>query len=142
LWSKNILFNIKTLFLNHQKQTFLIMQVFNVIQTVERINQLIRLKATGSPSELADKLGLEERQVYRIIADLKDSGLPILYCKKRKTYYYATDVFMKFEISVVDGDEKRKIIGGENQNSNFNNIFFQTDILCQFEHSSLFQVEG
>jgi biotin operon repressor len=117
------------------------MQVFNLIQTVERINQLIRLKATGSPAELADKLDLCERQVYRIIEDLKDSGLPILYCKKRKTYYYAMDVFMKFEISVIEGGEKRKIVGGENKNINFKNIFFQTDILCQFEHSSLFQVE-
>ena len=72
------------------------MQIFETVQIVERINQLIRLKATGSPTELANKLNICERQVYRIIDELKTTGLPIQYCKKRKTYYYTSDVFMKF----------------------------------------------
>ena len=117
------------------------MQIFNIIQTLERINQLIRLKATGSPSELAEKLSICERQVYRIIDDLKDSGLPIQYSKKRKTYYYTTDVFMKFEVSMIEGEERKKIIGGEEKIFNFNDIFSQTDILCQFAPSPLYQVD-
>jgi biotin operon repressor len=108
------------------------MQIFETIQIIERINQLFRLKATGSPSELAAKLNICERQVYRIIEDFKDAGLPIQYCKKRKTYFYAREVFMKFEISVIDAGEKKRIVGGDAKKYCFNDIFFQTDILSQF----------
>lgn len=100
------------------------MQIFTIIQTIERINQLIRLKATGSPSELAEKLQIGERQVYRIIEDLKESDLPIQYCKKRKTYYYTKTVFMKFEISIIEGDDRKKIIGGLGKIFNLNDVFF------------------
>lgn len=117
------------------------MQIFNIVQVVERLHQLIRLKATGSPRNLAEKLNIGERQVYRILDDFKDSGLPIQYCKKRKTYFYTSDVFMKFEISVIEGVNKKKIMGGEEKIFNFNDTFSQTDILCQFEPSPLFQVD-
>ena len=116
------------------------MQLFDIIQTIERINRLIRLKATGSPSELAQKLELCERQVYRIMEELKALGLPIQYCKKRKTYYYTNDVFMKFEVSIIEGDDRKKIIGGFEKRFDLNDIFWQTDILGQFTSSSLYQV--
>jgi hypothetical protein len=50
--------------------------------------------------------------------------LPILDCKKQQSYYYESEVFMKFEIVAIMGDEKKKIIGGANNNSNFLNLFF------------------
>jgi biotin operon repressor len=108
------------------------MQLFNTVEDAKRIDQLIRLKATGSPSELAKKLDICERQVYRLIQEFKDSGLPILYCKRRRTYYYTSEVMMKFEVSVIENGQIRKIIGGEEKKCEFDDIFFQTDILRQF----------
>ena len=40
------------------------------IETNERIDQLIRFEATGSPKALATKLNISERTVYRLIKSL------------------------------------------------------------------------
>jgi transcriptional antiterminator len=113
------------------------MKLFEEISLLERLDQLIRLKATGTPCELALKLNLSDRQVRRIIEELKDLGMPIEYCKRRQTYYYKEDVFMKFEIAVINGNDKRKIIGGEKINIDLFKNIFQTDILCPFAPATL-----
>jgi hypothetical protein len=117
------------------------MNLIEEINLIERIDQLIRLKATGSPAELAEKLEICERHLYRIINDCKDLGMPILYCKKRKTYYYTAKIFMKFEITMIDGENTKKLIGGENYLNIFTNKF-QTDFLCHVQSSPLYQVNG
>jgi hypothetical protein len=38
---------------------------------------------------------------------------------------------MKFELSVIENGQIRKIIGGEEKKCTFYDIFFQTDILRQ-----------
>jgi transcription initiation factor IIE alpha subunit len=111
------------------------MHLFETADDATRIHELIRKKATGTPVELAAKLDICERQVYRILSDFKDEGLPIKYSKALRSYYYSSDVFMKFELSVVENGQIRKIIGGEEKKSEFNDVFFQTDILRQFERS-------
>ena len=95
---------------------------------LQRLNLLIRTKATGSPCELGAKLDLSERQTRRIIEEMKDTGLPIEYNKQERSYCYTKSVLMKFEIFVVEGDEKKKILGGEKKDFNFFKDFFQTDI--------------
>jgi hypothetical protein len=100
------------------------MKIFEQIQLLQRIDRLIRLKATGTPQLLGDKLKLSERQARRMIDDMKGLGLPISYCKQQQSYYYESEVFMKFEIFAVMGDERKKIIGGTSNNLNFLNIFF------------------
>ncbi len=64
--------------------------MFKSVEKVSRIDTLIRLKATGSPSELASKLGMSERMVYYYLELMKDMGGSIQYDNKRKTYYYDT----------------------------------------------------
>jgi hypothetical protein len=101
------------------------MKIFDHIQLLQRIDQLIRLKATGTPQTLGNKLELSERQARRVIDDMKDLGLPISYCKKRQSYYYESEVFMKFEIVAIMGNERKKIIGGARNSCNFLNMFFK-----------------
>jgi hypothetical protein len=101
------------------------MKIFEQIQLLQRIDQLIRLKATGTPQTLGDKLKLSERQARRIIDDMKGEGFPISYCKKEKHYFYKSEVQMKFEIAVVKGDKLKKIIGGAINSCNFLNMFFR-----------------
>jgi DNA-binding Lrp family transcriptional regulator len=114
------------------------MKLFEEVNLLQRLDQFFRLKATGTPCELAQKLGLSERQVRRIIEELKDLGMPIEYCKKRQTYLYKENVFMKFEISVIKGDERRKIVGGEKTNYDFFKDYFQTDKKCPSALSPLY----
>lgn len=62
------------------------MNAIDIKAQIDRLNQLIKLKATGSPKELAQKLDTTERRVYRIIKQLKEMGCPIFYNKIRGSY--------------------------------------------------------
>ncbi len=53
------------------------------INLIEQMHQLIRLKATGTPEQFANKLGYSERQVFRLINAMKSKGFPIIYCKNQ-----------------------------------------------------------
>ncbi len=51
--------------------------------------ELIENRKTGRPVELARKLGVQERSVYRILEDLKLSmEKDIQYCKENKSYVF------------------------------------------------------
>ena len=52
------------------------------------IDHLIRIKGTGTPSELADKIGMSERSTYEYIRLMKEFGAPVVYSRQRKSYYY------------------------------------------------------
>jgi predicted DNA-binding transcriptional regulator YafY len=67
-----------------------------IICRLERIDLLIRLKATGSPIALSSKLGISERCLYNYIRLLKDMGAPIRFCRYRNTYYYDKKGGFKF----------------------------------------------
>ena len=59
------------------------------IQVLIALTELIRQRATGSPAELAKKLGISERMVYNYIEDLKaEFNAPIKYNRTERTYYY------------------------------------------------------
>jgi len=61
------------------------------IENIERIDQLIRLKATGTPNELAQKLKISKRWVYEYIAEMKALNAPIIYDKVRKSFIYHSE---------------------------------------------------
>jgi predicted DNA-binding transcriptional regulator YafY len=59
------------------------------IEQLRRVDQLIRMKNTGSPRELAQRLGVSERSIYENITLLcKHFNCPIKYSRLRRTYYY------------------------------------------------------
>ncbi len=63
-------------------------EIFN---RLNRIDHLIRIKGTGTPSELAEKIGMSERSMYEYIKLMKDFGCPVSYSRSRKSYYYQED---------------------------------------------------
>ena len=84
------------------------------IELVKRLDQLIRLKATGTPEQLGKRLELSRRQVYRIIDEMKALGFPIACCRSKKTFYYEKEVKFVFEICVLEEKEIQTTIGGKN----------------------------
>ncbi len=56
---------------------------------IETIDQLIRQKRTGTPKQLAQRLGISKSSMYKSIELMKMLDAPILYCAKNKTYYYS-----------------------------------------------------
>ena len=98
----------------------------------ERLDQLIRLEATGSPSVLAAKLNTTERTIYRIINKLKDVGCPIYYNKVKCSYCYESEgrLIIKFQTYSLDNKQLNKILGGVSKIFK-NNLL--SDIYCQWD---------
>lgn len=104
------------------------------LKTVERVDQLIRLKCTGTPDELARKLGLTRSTVYEIIECMKNMDVDIKYCKNRKSFYYETEKVLA--IGFVD---KSKIKGGAEINEDIFKNYFHRPILSDKGNVSLYQ---
>ena len=56
-----------------------------------RIIRLVRLKSTGTPAQLAEKLGISARSVKRIIRELKEEGSVTRYDHQRMSYVNSED---------------------------------------------------
>ncbi len=88
------------------------MKLIEELRLIQRIDQLIRLKATGSPKDLARRLDVSERTAYRIIQALKEMGIPIKYCKSKQSYMYEKKVKIRFEC-IIDDEKEIQITGGK-----------------------------
>ena len=89
------------------------MNVIDIKEKIGRIDQLIKLKATGTPKQMAEKLNTTERSVYRIIKQLREMGCPIFYDKARKSYCYEKQGELTFKfISQNPNNKAAKENGG------------------------------
>ena len=79
------------------------------IKLIERLDSLIRKKATGTPKELAEKIGISERQLYNIINEMKSMGAPIIFCTINRTYTYRERVVFRFGFSI----DKEALMGAK-----------------------------
>jgi hypothetical protein len=104
---------------------------------LERVDQLIRLKATGSPDEFAEKLEISVRKVYRLMSDLKEMGCPIVYDSCAGSYKYEIDGSFKIKFFPKDTEniDLKNIKGGFSQNILPTDKIWQwhgLDLLCDF----------
>lgn len=67
------------------------MPAIKYINRLKRIDRLIKLHITGSPKELAEKLEISERQVYRYLDNLRELGAIIEFNKSQNSYVYTSD---------------------------------------------------
>lgn len=90
------------------------MTLFEQLQRLEQLDQLIRLKATGRPPALARRLHVSERTVYYLIDMLRSFGAEIYYNADRGSYCYpeSQEVEIRFTIRV---HECASIKGGLNE---------------------------
>jgi len=66
-----------------------VMSLHNYLNRIERLDALIRQRRTGSPKELADKLEISERWLFRLLEELRmELNCPIRYCRRTRTYFY------------------------------------------------------
>jgi AraC-like DNA-binding protein len=92
------------------------MNIFELKDFYLRIDQLIRLKATGSPKELSNKLGISESHLYRIIRKMKeDAHCPIVFSKIENSYIYTNNgrLVVEFNFHIIEKESLNKIRGGE-----------------------------
>ena len=67
-------------------------KILKQIALIERIDQLIRLKATGTPKTITRRLDLSESSFYRLIDTIKEMGAPVEFSLKDQSYIYSDDV--------------------------------------------------
>ncbi|WP_106793044.1 DNA-binding protein [Aquimarina sp. Aq78] len=66
------------------------------IKIIERMDQLIRLQATGSPEKFAQRLGISRTKLYRMINLMKQLNAPIEYGATIQSYVYTEVVGFTF----------------------------------------------
>ena len=63
------------------------MTFYEYREQLERIETLAKKNATGTPKELANRINVSERTIFRLIQSMKDFGTPIEYCRKTNSYF-------------------------------------------------------
>jgi len=53
----------------------------NMLNLLERADQLIRLEATGTPEDFAEALGISRSSLFRLLDDLKSMKAPLKLMK-------------------------------------------------------------
>jgi hypothetical protein len=86
------------------------MSLLKYIDRVKRMDNLIRLKATGCANEFASKLGISPSQLFQDLKEMKQLGAPIQYCSVRKSYVYESNGRLTIDF-MSDGQH---IKGGKN----------------------------
>lgn len=73
------------------------MTLFDQIRRIERLDYFIRSRSTGTPAELAVRLGISESQCYSLIKQLREKfKAPIYYSRKECRYCYEGNVEFVF----------------------------------------------
>lgn len=99
-------------------------RLFEQLFQLERVHNLIRLKATGTPKSFAQRLEVSERSLKRLIQQLRVLGFPVGYDSHKQTYYYKKDVKLFFEV-LIDGELEFCIKGGKSLQGPKNGTWFQ-----------------
>lgn len=64
------------------------MDTLSLLSALQRMDQLISFRITGSPAEFARRLGISERTLFSYLTILKDLGACICYNKYSCSYEY------------------------------------------------------
>jgi hypothetical protein len=68
------------------------MPIISFVHRVEQMHYLIKNKATGTPDQFANKVGLSRRSLFLWIEQLRDDfNFPIAYDPARKSYFYTSE---------------------------------------------------
>lgn len=79
-----------------------------MIDKLHRIDQLIRMKATGQPQELAQRLRISPSTLYEYLDIMKTVlSAPIRYCHLRRSYVYDEEgkLQLGFKINQLTGKQ-------------------------------------
>jgi len=83
----------------------------SLLHRLTRLDHLIHHKATGSPAECAQKIGVSERSLYDYLHLMKEMGVPVKYSRGRGTYYYTEGGH--FHISFLTREKQAEFMDSE-----------------------------
>lgn len=78
------------------------MDILKLAHRLVGAHHYISAEDTGTPKELAAKLGIAESHLYELLDVLKQLGGPIAYSRSRKTYRYTRPIAFKIGYEEVE----------------------------------------
>ncbi len=82
---------------------------------VETLHQQIKSCTTGTPAQLAQRLGISHRTLMRYFAQLRELDADIRFCRHRNTYYYSEPVTFQFGFKPVVTNDDNPVGNGEGE---------------------------
>ena len=77
------------------------MSLIKYVHRINRIDNLINLRATGTPEEFAGKLSIRRSTLFKNLQELRELGLAIKYSNGRRSYYYEDDRRIRITIDRI-----------------------------------------
>lgn len=90
------------------------MKIFEYLDRIGRMHRMVRQGGTGSPEELACRLGVSRTSLYELIDELRSRGAPIAYSKSTRSFFYREpfEISITLRMSPLTEDEEKGIEGG------------------------------
>jgi len=103
-----------------------IMKVFEFLDRISMMHKLVLRQKTGTPEEFARQLGVSRTTLYELIDELKSRGVPIVYSKSAKTFFYKQpyDIAVTCSLRPLTIKEEKESSGGINYFPKI--LFFRT----------------
>lgn len=73
------------------------MRIFEPIEKLQKINQIIENAASGNSMELAEKIGISRSHLFNFFDELKALGADVEFNKKTGSYHYKNKVKVTIE---------------------------------------------
>jgi DNA-binding Lrp family transcriptional regulator len=91
------------------------MEFIKQIERLQLLNKLVREKRTGSPEELAARLGISRSKLYLILEELRDSDVCIRYNKRINSFEYedCEGISVHLDFRVLNMNEEKMTNGGK-----------------------------
>ncbi len=90
------------------------MYTLRQLERLQKLHELIAVKKTGTPCELAESFGISRRSLFLMIEQLRDMRAKIFYNRSTNTYCYEDDFDLQINISVqaISSGDVINIFGG------------------------------
>lgn len=102
------------------------MKVFEYLDRISMMHKLVSRQVTGTPEEFASQLGVSRTSLYELIDELRSRGVPIVYSKSAKTFFYRQpyDIAISCSLRPLTNEEEKENSGGIKLFSKI--LFFRT----------------
>ncbi len=113
------------------------------IERLQLLHELISQNKTGTPEQLANRLGVSRSYLYIMIDELRLLNLHISYSRKNKSFYYekVVDVEFVLKIRTLNEDDLININAGSCMSLIPSSILDGTNLslhsyLCEYKESA------
>ncbi len=89
------------------------MSLRKYLNRIRRLDASIRRKSTGPPEELADRLDISERWLYKFLREIREEfDCPITYDHYKQSYVYEEQGKITIGFQNISENRQKKIGGG------------------------------